>query len=368
MKAVVCTDFGRAEVREVPTPSPGPEEVLIAVDRVQLSVTECLLYRGERVAHYESVATRLAEGDARLFGHEFCGRIVEAGEAVDGFDVGDRVYAPEKIRCGSCPYCRSGRSGLCPETTSVGYDRPGALAEYVRLPTGPLRRLPEGVSDAEGAALQPMASATLCAVDAEVGPGDTVAVLGTGVMGFQCGALASSFGAEEVYAVDVRDRPLGIAADCGLTPVDARAVDPVETIREATDGVGPDVVFEAVGGDQDHASEGEDPIAWAFDLVRRGGTVVQVGHISGELSVTPRVARSKAIRWLNPRKGVVPLSPRTDTSELAARRVASGAVPIGEYVTHELPGLESFEEAVEITVEKGRHDALGPAQLVVGDG
>ncbi|MFC6905738.1 zinc-dependent alcohol dehydrogenase [Halalkalicoccus tibetensis] len=367
MDAIVVGEFGSSSVVDVERPEPGNGEALIDVSRVQLSVTECLLYRGREVAHYDAVEQAIHGGEvgARLFGHEFCGEVVECGPDVEAFAVGDRVYAPGKIHCGSCPYCRSGYANYCLDTTAIGYDRPGALAEYVRLPTGPLRALPDGVSDAAGAALQPLASSVLCTIDAGIEPGDDVLVVGAGVMGFHCAMLARRFGAGEVYAVDVRERPLSIAADCGITPIDATETDPVAEIRAATGGLGADVAFAAVGGEQSHATDGDAPLAQAFRALRRGGTLLQVGHIEGEIEMTPRVARSKAVRWENPRKGVANVSPGTDTGELAAELVASDTISVEEYVTHELDGLESFEEAVEITLDKQTHDALGPAQIVL---
>ncbi|WP_049928545.1 zinc-dependent alcohol dehydrogenase [Halopiger goleimassiliensis] len=365
METVLVDDFESSRVAEVPRPTPEPGEVLVEVSRVQLSVTECLLYRGAEIIHHESVKERLEGGPARLFGHEFCGRIVEVGDEVTAFDPGERVYAPGKIHCGECTYCRSGYDNLCPDTVGIGYDRPGALAEYVSLPTDPLVTLPEDVSDAAGAALQPMASSLLCVLDADIDPGDTVVVFGTGVMGFQCGLSAAQLGAGEVFTVDVRDRPLEIAERNGLTPIDASEANPIAVVEEATDGLGADVAFEAVGGEQDHATSGDDPLAQAFESVRRGGTVVQVGHVTGDIELTPRTLRSKMVRWINPEKGYKSVGPGTSTGDLAAELVADGDVPIEEYVTHELEGLESFEKAVDVTLEKGEYDALGPAQLVL---
>lgn len=367
MDAVVVKEFGSSSVANVERPEPGNGEVLIDISRVQLSVTECLLFRGKEVAHYDAVKRAIHDGGggARLFGHEFCGEVVERGPGVETIEVGDRVYAPGKIHCGSCPYCRTGYANYCPDTTAIGYDRPGALAEYVQLPTDPLRRLPDGVSDAAGAALQPLASSVLCTIDAGIGPGDDVLVVGAGVMGFHCAVLARRFGASDVYAVDVRRRPLSIAADHGITPIDATATDPVEEVKNATDGLGADVAFAAVGGEQAHVTHGDAPLAQAFQAVRRGGTVLQVGHIEGDTEITPRAARSKSIRWENPRKGVANVGPGTDTGALAADLAASETVPVEAYITHELDGLGSFEEAVNVTLDKRKHDALGPAQIVL---
>lgn len=365
MEAVICTEFGESDVREVPRPRPNPGEVLIAVDRVQLSVTECKLFHGHEIAHYESVRDRIRAGDGRVFGHEFCGRVVERGEGVTAFETGDRVYAPGKIPCFDCPHCDHGYEHLCSEKASIGYDLPGALAEFVSLPTTPLAKLPSAVSDEEGAAMQPLASALLCTIDAGIEPGDTVVIVGTGVMGYQCAQLAKQLGAGDVYAVDVRAEPLEHAASRGMTPIDAREVDVAGRISEATGGIGADVVVEAAGGEQESATSGDGPLAQAFRTVRRGGTVLQVGHIIGDVEMRPRTLRSKYVNWVNPRKGVVSLGPNVTTGEFAPTLVADGSVSITEFITHETTGLDSFERVVEMTLGKETHGTLGPVQIVV---
>ncbi|MDL5363471.1 zinc-binding dehydrogenase [Halalkalicoccus sp. NIPERK01] len=365
MDAVVCEAFGEARVEDVPMPSIGATDVLVEVKRVQLSVTECNLYHGEEIAHYETVRDRLDGGSARLFGHEFCGEVVEVGDEVASFEPGDRVYAPGKIPCGECNYCTSGRALHCTDKTYIGYDIPGALAEYVSLPAEPLCRVPEGVSDAEAAAMQPLASSVLCLRDAGIEQGDIVAVVGTGVMGFQSAQLALLQGASDVIVVDIDPRKLDIAARHGLSPIDATSTDAVTAVRERTGGIGADVVIEAVGGDQDHGTDGSDPLAQAVDMVTRGGTVLQVGYIIGDLTVTPRTLRSKSVDWINPVSGLLTLGPGRTTGTLAARLVEQGRISIDDYITHELSGLDSFERAVEMTLHKEQYGALGPAQIVL---
>lgn len=368
MRAVVCHDFNESSVEDVSRPSPGPGEVVVDVRRVQLSVTECNLYRGEKIAHYEAVKARLEDGPARLFGHEFCGIVAETGADVSDFEGGERVYAPGKIPCTNCAYCAAGYPLYCIDKDYLGYDRPGALAEAVVTPAGPLRRLPTGVSDAEGAALQPFASAVLCMVDAGIDTGDVVGVIGTGVMGFQCAQLADLMGARQVVVSDIDPRKLAIAREWGLDTVDARESDPAAVVTKQTNGIGADVVVEAVGGQQSHATDGSDPLAQAMRMVRRGGRVVQVGHIIDDIVLTPRAARAKSIDWVHPVSGAARLGPNTDTGDLAGALVASGRASIDRYISHELAGLAAFESAVDITLDKDAHDALGPAQLVLDRG
>lgn len=365
MQAVVCTNFGESHLEDVPMPSVESGEVLVEVKRVQLSVTECNLYHGEEISHHETVRDRLKEGPSRLFGHEFCAEIVETADDVIAFDVGDRVYAPGKIPCGECGYCRSGRELHCSNKEYIGYDIPGALAEYAALPAEPLSPIPEGVSDAAAAAMQPLASTVLCLQQATIKQGDIVAVVGTGVMGFQSAQLALLQGADEVIVIDVDTRKLDIAEQYGLIPIDATTIDPVEVVRERTGGIGADVVIEAVGGDQTHGTDGTDPFAQAIDMVTRGGTVVQIGYLIGDLTITPRVLRSKSVDWINPVTGATALGPDRTTGTFAARLVEQGRISIEEYITHELSGLDSFERALEMTINKETYDALGPTQIVL---
>lgn len=365
MRAIVCQDFGESRLEEVSKPAPRSDELLLEIERVQLSVTECNLYYGNEIAHYDAIENRLTNGDGRMFGHEFSATVVGVGDDVTGHREGDRVYAPGKIPCHDCQQCRTGFELHCPNKTYIGYDIPGTLSEYAALPAEALCTVPDGVSEKEAAALQPLASALLCVEEADIQAGDVVAVFGTGVMGYQCAQLALTKGASNVVAIDVDPRKLDHAESRGLLPVNARKTDPVERVDELTGGTGADVAFEAVGGAQSDGTDGPTPLDQAFDSVRAGGTVVQVGYIIGDVSLTPRRLRSKSVDWINPVTGVTAKTPNATTGEYAAELVAQNRVSIEEYVTHELEGLESFERAVEITMNKEEHGALGPAQMIL---
>lgn len=365
MRAVLIRDYGDASVEEVPEPRPDEGEVLVEVERVQLSVTECRLYQGAEVAHHEQVSDRLAEGPSRLFGHEFCAKVREIGDEVTSLAVGDRVYAPGKIPCGTCRQCRTGFQLYCSDRTYIGYDIPGALAQYTVIPEVALCPVPETVSAAEVAAMQPLASAALCVHEAETTPGETVAVVGAGVMGTHCGELARLEGADRAIAIDIDPAKLDIADSAGMETIDATTQDPVQAVRGMTDGVGADTVYEAVGGDQRHATRGTDPLAQAIEIARPGGRVVQVGHIAGEIRLDPRTIRAKSLDWINPVAGQTAFTPNATTGERVARLVASGDVTVEAFVSHELAGLDEFETAVAVTLDKRSHDALGPAQLIL---
>src|SRR5262245_29126965 len=116
MKAWRFYGFGDMRLDEVPEPVCRPEHVVVEPLCVQPSVTEAQLAFGVRTLAYDRIRLRLErEAPVQLFGHEFCARILQVGEAVTGFQVGDRVAARAKLPCAACPLCRSGRDHQCRE-------------------------------------------------------------------------------------------------------------------------------------------------------------------------------------------------------------------------------------------------------------
>ena len=366
MRAVVCSDYNESIVTEVDRPAPGPTEVLLEVRRVQLSVTECNLFRGEALTHGQSVAERLdSSSNARLFGHEFCGVIVEAGAEVRDLSVGDRVYAPGKIPCGTCVTCQRGYFHFCKNKENIGYERPGALSEYFTAPARSLERLPDDISDAEGAAMQPLASTVISLHDSEIDTGDVVVVMGLGVTGSQAAQLARIHGAGRVFGCDIVEDKLRIADRYGIETIDGRDQNAVDRILDETDGIGADVVIDAVGGHEERLTDGSDPIAQGFDMLREGGLILQIGHIADDISMSGRDLRDKCLTWRHPRRGNPTLGPNSTPGRFATSVVSDGRVTISDHITHELNGLDSFEKAVEITLNKAEYGALGPAQIVL---
>lgn len=365
MKAVLTDVTGDTTVEDIPKPTPDDDEVLIRVRTVQLSVTECQYLTGQ--APLDRFSDRFSDDGDRiqLFGHEFCGEVVAAGDDVTEYVEGDRVYAPGKTTCGECQYCEREYTEYCANKDRLGYGRPGALAEYLTTPTNPLCDLSDDISDAEGAAMQPLAAAIAYVDRADIQTGDVAVVIGSGVMGYQCGQIALQHGAGKVVAVDIDPTKLEYAEATGMTTIDSSATDPVERIDELTDGIGADVVFEAVGGDQSHAVSGSGPLAQAYEMTRPDATIVQVGNIIGELTHDPRAMAAKNLSWVNLVGDIVSATPNMDSGEFANELLASERVSIEEFITHEVAGLGSFWEAVEITMNKPDYDALGPCQIVL---
>ena len=365
MDAYVLTEFGEGEIVDIPRPTPDADEVLIAVDRVQLSVTECALFQGREGIAHDVVTERIEQGDGRLFGHEFCGTVVETGTGVSSVSVGERVFAIGSIHCGSCVYCAGESPELCTDREIIGMDRPGALAEYISLPTSAVRTLPETVTDTEGAALQPVATSLIDVLESGLSPGDTVCVVGAGVIGNSIGQIALESGARQVFAIDISSEKVRLATENGMHGVDASEVDALSYIAEQVGGHGLDIAFEAVGGVQDSLTDGSDPVAQAYQVIRPGGTVCLVGHIPGELSLKPLDVIQKGVRIVSGLDiaGAIPTGPGGDSARFAVELVADNRISISEFVTHELDGLDSTEKAVDITLNKDAYGARGPAQI-----
>lgn len=329
---------------------------------VQPSVTEAILARGLPTAGIEQVRRLLAERSPRLlFGHEFCGEVVELGEGVNDLAVGERVAAKSMVPCGVCELCRTGRRDFCRKGDVVGRSLSGAFAEYASYPREVFIRLPDSFSDNEGAALQPLTSCVPTVADGAIGMGDSIAVIGQGVMGLCCLQIARHSGAGLVIGIDVRDQSLQFSAQLGADlVVDARHRDPVRAVMEATNGAGADVVFEAAGGSPAHGLAGTAALSQAIQMVADGGRIVQVAHLGGAVDLPAPELRERGINY------VFPKPPMPRHLEHAVRLVATGRVRLAPLVTHTLDGLEKLPEAFERTANKAKYGALGPAQLAVG--
>jgi L-iditol 2-dehydrogenase len=264
MRAAVLVERGRVEVRDVPAPSLGPDDVLVAPRAVGICGSDLHLYRHGRIG--SSVVA-----GAMVLGHEPAGEVVEVGAAVPGLAPGDRVIVEPGISCGSCFWCHAGDYNLCPSVRFLGIPpSDGAMCEQVAVPARFVHRLPEAMSWADGAMIEPFAVGLQATKSAGVAPGDSVVVMGAGPIGLMILQAARIHGATTLIAVDVEPRPLELAGRLGATAtLDARAPDLAERVRALTDGRGADHAIEAVGVAQS--------VQGALGLVRRGGTLTLVG-------------------------------------------------------------------------------------------
>jgi len=266
-----------------------------------------------------------------VMGHEFVGRVVEAGSAVRSLSIDDPVLSPFTTSCGRCFYCTSGLTARCEHGqlygwVESGHGLHGAQARYVRVPLADstLVRMPEGVSPEEGLLLgDVLSTGYYCALRAGVEPNGTYVVIGCGPVGLMAIVGARELGAESIFAVDSIPERLELARRFGATPIDFRTQDAASIVSDATAGRGADAVLEVVGSHEAGRA--------AYELVRPGGTVSVVGvHTDPHLSFSPAEAYDKNLtfrvgrcpaRHLLPRLIPVVQSHRHDLTAIISHRL-----------------------------------------------
>ena len=256
---------GKHDVRVETVPDPeivNPRDAIIEVTSTAICGSDLHLY--------DKVIPGLLPGD--ILGHEFMGRVVEAGPG-STLKKGQRVVVPFTISCGACFHCRNAQFSACDNSNPVekqeatetlyghaisalfGYSHlaggyPGGQAEYVRVPfsdVGPIV-IPDGMDDEDVLFLSDiLPTGWMAAENAAIAPGDIVAVWGCGPVGLFAIQSAFIMGASEVIAIDHYPRRLELARGLGAKVVDFRQTRVLEAVMEMTGGIGPDAVIDAVG-------------------------------------------------------------------------------------------------------------------------
>src|SRR5438477_657939 len=239
MRAVRLVQLGKPlEDAEVPLPEIGPSEVLVRV-------AACGICHSD--AHYRAGISPIDPLPVTL-GHEVAGRVETVGREVHHVSPKDRVYVHYLVSCGSCDFCRRGHEQFCSRGQMIGKHRDGGYAEFIKVPGRNVFVLPDEIPFELGAIMMCSSATALHALNkARLKSDESVAIFGFGGLGFSALQLASAFGCREVYVVDINRAKLASVAAFGGIAIDATAGDPVEQIREATDGKGVDVSIELVG-------------------------------------------------------------------------------------------------------------------------
>ncbi len=293
MKAAVYHGKEDVRIESVDEPAgPGPDDVIVQVARATICGTDVNEFvRGASVIPLERRHPASGHVGPLVIGHEFMGRVVAGGRGVTALAEGDRVACGAGISCGSCAWCRSGRTNLCATYVTVGIQRDGGLAELVRAPASTYRPVPEDCTDDAAALSQPLSIALHALDRADPLPAETLVVIGAGGIGAFVIAAARSRGIERIVAVDISATRLARAEQVGATDLlDALKVDAVESLRELTGGIGADVVIEASGA--------PTSLGTALAATRRGGRVLMLGTppTKAELDVKDAVLREVELR------------------------------------------------------------------------
>ncbi|HKT73736.1 MAG TPA: zinc-binding dehydrogenase [Steroidobacteraceae bacterium] len=267
----------RVSIETLPIPRPGPDDLLIKVRRCGVCGTD--------VAMTSDGPFKFGSGQ---FGHEYSGEVIEVGRNVRTHVVGDRIAALPVIGCGRCRGCREGNPLLCRNQATGMF----GFGEYAVIPPKVAIRLPDSLSFADGALVEPMACGLHAMRLARVEPGARVLVMGAGSMALAAIYWARQLGAGRIVVLSRsahrRDLAMSMGADAvvGFDP-DARA-----RLSEMFGGESPDIVADCVGK--------PGMIALAADHVRPGGTILEVGMCMTPEPIVPARFTFGEIRLLFP--------------------------------------------------------------------
>jgi len=285
---VVAPKAGAMEVRTANVPSIQPHEVLIKVRAAAVCGSDLHLYQWD-----ESIRPKLLRASDNfkrgvVAGHEFCGHVVEIGSAVKTImddpkvklEVGDFVSAESHVVCEKCFQCLAGEKHVCVNDKIIGFDRDGAWASYIALPSSCVWKNDKDLPFEIAAIQEPLGNAMHAAAHFPL-KGQRVVIFGLGPIGMFSAVIALMHGAKQVTAIEVSEYRANIAKEIGVHNVimgkiartpEERAAERVriqKLVREAAGHDGPDVALEMSGH--------PDAITNSVKAVRRGGKVVAFG-------------------------------------------------------------------------------------------
>lgn len=284
MKAMLLSQYRQLEITDLPTPIPGPGELLIRVAACGICGSDVHGYDGSSGRRIPPI----------VMGHEAAGRVAALGAQVTGWREGDRVTFDSTVSCGSCPYCSRGEINLCDRRRVLGvscgdYRCAGAFAEYVIVPQRIAYKLPDALSFSEAAMLEAVAVAVHAVSLSPIMPGTQALVLGAGMIGLLCLQALRAAGCSTVFISDIDPSRLALAKEVGATePLNATGDELVAEIFKRTQGAGVDLALEAVGIDA--------TVRAAVNSVRKGGAVTLVGNITPEVTLPLQKAVTRQIR------------------------------------------------------------------------
>jgi len=274
MKALVLEEYKKFAMRDLARPGlRDDDDVIVAVRAAAICGSDVHGMDGSTGRRRPPV----------VMGHEAAGEIVEVGARVRNFRIGDRVTFDSTEYCGSCWHCRRGEVNLCDNRRVLGvsceeYRRDGAFAQFVVIPERILYRLPDGLEYVSASLAEPLGVAVHAAAITPIGIGDSMAVVGTGLIGLLLVQVLRSSCSGPLVAFDTdrsrREAALRFGADAALDPAAPGAMD---ELRSLTQGRGVDHAFEAVGATA--------PVRSAIEATRKGGTVTLVGNASPSIDL-----------------------------------------------------------------------------------
>ena len=324
MKAVALTAPGEMKVLQIPEPIPQDEDILLKVELVGLCGSDLNSYRGMNpLVSYP-----------RVIGHEIAATVLQGNSE---FAPGTQVTVLPYTSCGRCASCRRGRPNACQFNQTYGVQRDGAMTELLSVPAEKVYA--SSLSLTELCLVEPLTVGMHAVSRARVTKNDVVAVYGCGGVGL--GAIAGvAFRGAVTVAIDVDDEKLGIAKACGATHIIHSGRESMhDRLGELTEGLGPDVVIEAVGLPQ--------TFRCAVEEVAFSGRVVYIGYAKEPVSYETRLFVQKELDILGSRDALP-----EDFKEVM-NLLAAGSFPVDRVIT----SVVSLDDAPEALAWWAAHPA-----------
>ena len=338
MKAVVLMGKNQLEVKEMPTPRPGPQDVLVKVEATAVC--------GSDVALIEEPWEAQPPYGSFIIGHEYAGTIAAVGDTVDEFQVGDRVAVEASLGCGRCRNCRVGNYTACLNYGNLkrghranGFTTNGGFAQYALNHINTVHKIPDSIEFNEAALITNL-GCVLYGFQTTGGyvVGDNVAVIGPGPLGLVSVGVARALCANKIFLSGTRDSRLEMGKKMGADRlINVKNEDAVQVVRDETDGIGADLVIESSGSDQG--------IQTAIEMSKRMGKILLVGYPEKPVSANFSTMGSRNIHifsirgegWANCSRAVSLLS--------------QGRISLKAMATHSFP-LDQIDEAFKTFVER----------------
>jgi len=265
-----------------------------------------------------------------IMGHEFSGVVAALGDGVTTAKVGDKVGVYTNLFCGYCSACKTGLTNVCENRRIIGTTMPGgsydgAMAEYLVAPVGKLLPLSGKRSFSEYALAEPLSTGLRAARLAGDVKGKTVAVIGCGPIGLLTIMVLKHAGAKIIAAMDVVDKRLEMAMQCGATHTINSKDDVPAFTHQLTDGAGLDIVFDCVGS--------QTTINLGADIVRLGGKVIWVGLAQPKIEFEFKHAAVKELTFQSVYLYITEMEEWLDLIE-------SGDIDVKQIITSEYPMRE----------------------------
>jgi L-iditol 2-dehydrogenase len=330
MKAAIYLGKDHMEIREVPTPKPDADSILVKVKACAVCGSDI------RIFHHGNSRVK----PPAILGHEAAGEVVEVGANVSRWKKGDRVAIGADVPCGECVFCEAGIGNNCQINYAMGYQFAGSFAEYVLLNKtvvnyGPLHKIPDNLSYDEAALAEPLACVLNAVELTNIKLGDTVVIIGAGPIGCMIIPVAYMSGAAKVIVVQRSKARLEAAkkfnADCYICSLEE---DPVERVLAETGGLGADVIFTANPNGETHKE--------ALLMAKNRARVNLFGGLPAGTTVEleTNIIHYKELT-VNGAHGSLPRHHR-----LAIELIAAHRPDIRPYISHHFP-LDNIAEAFQ---------------------